>query len=151
MRWVEAAAFTMVMRTHEGNRPDDNWHFDSDTDTLKHLAKMVAVHEKLKSYLQTLSREYEQKGTPPIRACYLHYPNDKVVHQLKYQYLLGQDLLVAPVIKKNRRTWIVYLPEDEWIHLWSDENYTGPLWLEIELLSWAIEYCHAYCAEVFVT
>jgi len=39
MRWAEMAAFTPVMRTHEGNRPEDNWQFDSDDETLEHLQR----------------------------------------------------------------------------------------------------------------
>ena len=51
MRSAEIATFTMLMRTHEGNRPDVNWQFDSDEETLNHLAKMVNIHLDLTPYL----------------------------------------------------------------------------------------------------
>lgn len=132
MRWAEAAAFTMAMRTHEGNRPEENWQFDSDEETLTHLSKMTRIHTTLKPYLKTLAVEYDKKGYPPIRACYLHYPEDPVVHTLKYQYLLGQDLLVAPVTKKGKNQWKVYLPDDSWVHLWTGQQYTGGQWITID-------------------
>ncbi len=35
---------------------------------------------------------------------------------LKYQYLLGRDILVAPVHEEGRSDWTLYLPEDNWVH-----------------------------------
>ncbi len=131
LRGAEWAAFSMIMRTHEGNRPQNNWQFDGDQETLSHLAKMVNMHVHLKPYLKELSKEYQETGISPIRACYLHYGNDPELHKLKYQYLLGRDLLVAPVIKPKITVWKVYLPEDQWIHIWSDKEY-GKGWHEIE-------------------
>jgi alpha-glucosidase len=131
LRGAEMAAFSMIMRTHEGNRPQNNWQFDGDQETLSHLAKIVDIHVHLKPYLKELSKEYQETGISPIRACYLHYENDPELNNLKYQYLLGRDLLVAPVIKPQIIVWKVYLPEDQWIHIWSDKEY-GKGWHEIE-------------------
>jgi len=124
MRWAEMAVFTMTMRTHESIRPKDNWQFDSDDETLKFFAKMSQRFTYLKPYLQYLSKEYVKKGFPPIRACYLHYENDPELHKLKYQYLFGQDLLVAPIIKPNKSEGEVYFPDDTWIHMWSGKEFT---------------------------
>ncbi|TFG28429.1 MAG: alpha-glucosidase, partial [Promethearchaeota archaeon] len=110
MRGAEMATFTMVMRTHEGNRPYDNWQHDSDAETLSHLAKMVKIHVHLKPYLKQLSKEYQDEGIPPIRACFLHYESDPELHKTKYQYLFGKDLLIAPVIKPQTFTWKTYFP-----------------------------------------
>lgn len=123
MRWTELATFTMTMRTHEGVRPHDNWQFDSDDECLQHFAKMSRIHVYLKPYLKHLSNEYQKKGIPPIRACYLHYENDPTLHQLKYQYLFGKDLLIAPVIKPGQNKWKVYFPNDTWVHIWSKKEY----------------------------
>lgn len=125
MRWTEHSAFTIVMRTHEGNRPAINWQFDSDDETLSHFAKMSRVHAGLKDYFKHLVSEYQNTGLPLIRHPFIHYEGDKVLHTLKYQYLLGRDLLVAPVIKPGKKTWRVYLPEDNWLHLWSGKEYGG--------------------------
>ena len=125
MRSAENAAFSMLMRTHEGNRPDANWQFDSDDDTLDHLARMVNIHVHLKPYLKELSREYQETGIPPIRGCFLHYVNDTELYETKFQYLFGRDLLIAPVIKPNQDQWSVYLPKDDWVHIWTGKTYSG--------------------------
>jgi len=125
MRWTEASVFTMVMRTHESIKPFDNLQFDYDEETLEHFAKMIDIHVQLKPYLQSLSEEYQKSGISPFRGCFLHYENDPKLHNVKYQYMLGSELLVAPVIEPNQNTWKVYLPEDDWIHLWSGTEYQG--------------------------
>jgi alpha-glucosidase len=119
LRWAELAAFTLQMRSHEGNRPERNWQFDSDSETLDFLARMTRIFDGLKAYRLQALREYQQTGLAPIRHPYLHYEADPQIHALKYQYLLGRDLLVAPVISPRRRSRYVYLPDDRWIHLWS--------------------------------
>lgn len=131
MRWAEHAAFTMVMRTHEGNMPNKNIQFNEDEILLDHFARMSKIHVHLKPYLLHLSKEYQEDGIPPMRALYMHYEEDPVVHSLKYQYLLGNDLLVAPVIKPKMKRWKVYLPDETWIHVWSGKEYSKG-WYEID-------------------
>ena len=131
LRWAELAAFSMVMRTHEGNRPDDNWQFDSDDETLIHFSKMVKIHLLLKPYLKKLSEEYQEIGIPPFRGLFLHYPNDKTAMNQKYEYLLGRDLLIAPVIKPMVDKWKVYLPDDDWVHVWTRNVYKKG-WVEVK-------------------
>ncbi|QCR37851.1 alpha-glucosidase [Nissabacter sp. SGAir0207] len=125
LRWCDFAAFTPLMRSHEGNRPDDNWQFDSDDDTLRHLARMGQVFRRLKPYLQQAVAQNSQQGVPVMRPLLLHYEDDPRTWDLGYQYLLGRDLLVAPVHQPGQHEWRLYLPHDQWVHLWSGEPYDG--------------------------
>jgi alpha-glucosidase len=130
MRWAEQAVFTPVMRTHEGNWPDENWQFDSDEETLEHFARMSKVHYALKPYIKHVVEEYTSKGNPIVMPLNLRYKVDNV-EELKYQYLFGEDLLVAPVIENGQNVKKVFLPDDEWVHLWSGKKYSGGIY-EIE-------------------
>lgn len=125
IRWAEFSAFTPIMRTHEGNRPDDNWQFDSDNETLSYIARMTEVFTKLAPYTKEAVKENAQKGTPVMRPLFMHYENDKKSYEIKYEYLYGRDLLVAPVCEEGKTSWKAYLPEDEWIHLWTGDEYRG--------------------------
>ena len=125
LRWCDFNAFTPMMRTHEGNRPGDNWQFDSDADTLAHFARMTTAFTSLKPYLKQAVAENAKRGLPVMRPLFLHYEDDARTYNLKYQYLLGRDVLVAPVYEQGRSDWTVYLPEDNWIHAWSGEAYGG--------------------------
>lgn len=125
LRWTDFAAFTPLMRTHEGNRPDDNWQFDSDEETMKHFARMTDVHVKLAPYLKEQVRLNAMEGLPVMRPLFMHYEQDEQAYDIAYQYLLGRDLLVAPIHEEGATTWQVYLPEDEWVELWTGKKYTG--------------------------
>ncbi|MFA9398395.1 MAG: alpha-glucosidase, partial [Clostridiaceae bacterium] len=124
-RWAEFAAFTPLMRTHEGNRPDDNWQFDHDEETLLHFAKMTRVHKELKIYIKDLVRENSLKGIPVMRPLFIHYEQDEKAYITKYEYMFGKDILVAPVIKKGETKKDVYLPKDNWVNLFTGEENDG--------------------------
>jgi alpha-glucosidase len=123
LRWAELSAFTLQMRSHEGNRPERNWQFDSDAETLAFLARMTRIYDRLKSYRHQALQEYQSRGMPVMRHPYLHYEQDPKLHSLRYQYLLGRDLMVAPVISPRKLSRQVYLPADHWIHLWSGRSH----------------------------
>ncbi|AGK95970.1 alpha-glucosidase [Clostridium pasteurianum] len=125
MRWAEMATFTAIMRTHEGNRPKDNWQFDSDKETLQHFAKMSRIYTTLKPYTKALVKENSETGVPVQRPLFMHYEQDKRAYDIKYEYLYGRDILVAPVYEPGKAVWKVYLPEDEWVHLWTGDVYRG--------------------------
>jgi len=125
MRWAEMGAFTPIMRTHEGNKPGDNWQFDSDDETIHHFAKMSLVYKTLAPYTKAIVKENSEKGVPVQRPIFMHYEDDEKAYGIKYEYLYGRDILVAPVYEEKRSTWKVYLPKDEWVHLWTLQEYKG--------------------------
>ncbi|MPL96166.1 Sulfoquinovosidase [bioreactor metagenome] len=124
IRWAEQAAFSPLMRTHEGNRPKDNWQFDSDQETIEAIARMTDVHVQLKPYLMHLVAENADQGIPVIRPIFLHYELESFM-SVKDSYLLGRDLLVAPVLEAGANSVVVTLPDDEWVHLFTKVEYRG--------------------------
>lgn len=130
MRWAEMAAFTPIMRTHEGNRPQENHQFDSDSDTLSHLARMTKIYKHLKPYIKQAITENATKGIPVQRPLFMHY-DDEEAYEIKYQYLFGRDILVAPIYNQGQTKQSLYLPNDEWVHVWTGENYTGG-WVTVD-------------------
>jgi alpha-glucosidase len=143
LRWAELSAFSPVFRTHEGNRPLANWQgyeysspergtTRSDRETVETFAKMGRLHFALKDYLKEMSKQAAQTGIPIVRHLYLHYPSDPEVRELKYQYLLGRDLLVLPVIREKQSSVRGYLPEGQWKHIWTGKVYSGKSWVEVD-------------------
>ncbi|WP_439568987.1 alpha-glucosidase [Sphingopyxis sp.] len=124
-RWAELGAFSPVMRTHEGNRPDDNLQIESDDDILHHFAAMTRVHAALAPYLRSLCDEAADRGLPVQRPLFLHYPTD-ACYGCEDQYLLGSDLLVAPIIHEGRMDREVLIPAGEtWVHVWTGDVMAG--------------------------
>ena len=122
MRWTELSTFTPIMRTHEGNMPQSNYQFDQCPITLKHFKRMVDIHVAIKDYLKALNRENSRHGLPFMRHLRMYY-DDTRCRDVKYQYLLGRDVLCAPVIEEKTEKRTVFLPDDEWIHIWSGREY----------------------------
>lgn len=127
MRWTEYAAFTPVMRGHE-DKGNSGWTYDSDEETLAHFAKFSRIHQALGEYFKICEDEYQAKGLPFMRHLSVHYENEKEPHTTRqrytqYQYLLGRDILVAPVYRKGAQSRKVFLPDDRWVHLWSGREY----------------------------
>ncbi|WP_083004945.1 alpha-glucosidase [Halomonas sp. GT] len=126
MRWAEMAAFTSVMRTHESNRPTENIQWFDDAEVAAHLARMSRIYVSLSPYLKQLGSEGSALGIPVQRAMFLHFESDLECYDIQDQYLLGPDLLVAPVHQAGHLDWSVYLPQGvEWVHLWSGKHYAG--------------------------
>jgi len=124
-RWCEMNVFTSFMRSHEGNRPKDNFQFYQDEDTMYQMARMTQIRVRLKPYVKHLFEEATQRGYPVQRPLFFHYEDDPIGYCLQDQYLFGSDLLVKPVVQPQQTHSNVYLPKDEWIHLWSGTAYQG--------------------------
>ena len=126
MRWAEMAAFTPVMRTHEGNRPRENIQIDQNAQVLSHFARMTRVYRHLAPYLKSLSAQAVERGLPVQRPLFLHYQNDRRTYTIQDTYLYGADMLVAPVWEAAKDVRFVYLPQgDRWVHAWSGECFAG--------------------------
>ena len=124
MRWSELNVFTPLFRGHEGNQPDSNTQFDRDETVLRHYAKMSRLHFGLKSYLMELDRQNNQYGVPVIRPLFYYYQKEKDFSE-SYEFMLGRDLLVAPVLDEGADKRSVYLPDDEWVNLWNGYELVG--------------------------
>ena len=117
-----------MFRTHLGSLPLKNWQFNSDTQTLAHFFNMTIIFQSWGFYRQALMEEAQAHGWPVIRHMMLAYPNDPLVYteDLRFQFLLGTELLVAPVYTEGASIVKVFLPAGtSWVHVWSGTMYEG--------------------------
>jgi alpha-glucosidase (family GH31 glycosyl hydrolase) len=128
-RWAEMSAFTAAFRTHEGNQPGENAQIYDDDESMDHFARMSKVYKALAFYRTQLFQDAQTKGWPLVRHLMLHYPDDPKAQEVDDQFLLGSELLVAPI--KNK-CWTspycpfdkeMYFPRGEWVHVWSGEVF----------------------------
>lgn len=125
LRWAEMTVFSPVMRTHEGNRPETNFQYYDEEDTMRQFGRLTQIHVALAPYLKDAVSLNASLGIPVQRPLFYHYEKEEEAYLTQTEYLLGRDVLVAPVYQDKKEKWEVYLPEDEWIHLWSAMTYTG--------------------------
>jgi sulfoquinovosidase len=129
-RWIEMSAFTPILRVGDGLRPEAAAQVWSDPAALDLLARMSEVYAALKPYHIAVAAEQATRGLPPIRHPWMHYEADPQARRLAYQYLYGRDLMVAPALSpgagaRSGPLTELYLPEDEWVHLWTSRTFRG--------------------------
>ena len=124
LRWIELNAFTAVFRSHEGNNPASGGvQIYTDDETLSSFAKFAKIYSLLADYRGELMDEANELGLPVVRHPMIHYENDPEVFKLEYQFMLGEDFMIAPVLDKETSEIELYLPAGLWEHLWSEEVY----------------------------
>lgn len=133
MRWMELNAFTALLRTHVGLIPKISAQVDTDAETLSHLATFAFIYKSLGSYRRRLVKEASKHGYPVVRHLFLHYPEDPIVYTLRYQFMLGSEFLIAPVLDPRVSVVRAYLPAGEWTHVWTGQEYAfkSGTWIEV--------------------
>lgn len=127
IRSIELCAFTPIFRTYEGLLPEDDIQVYDMPELRTFYARFAQIHETLRPYLKEQMQAATEKGYPMIRHLYLHYPDDKNTYKIEDEYLLGSDILVAPIVKKRTVDTEVYIPPGEWQHLFTGEVFSGGL------------------------
>ena len=124
-RWLEFACFTPVMRSHEGNRPAANVQLYDTPELLAFTARMTKLHDALLPYMKEAVRQNAETGLPVMRPLFFAQDCETAWQTGHYSYLLGDDVLVAPVVEPGAQTRALWLPEGEWVHLWTGKTYFG--------------------------
>ncbi|HKE22719.1 MAG TPA: glycoside hydrolase family 31 protein [Bryobacteraceae bacterium] len=90
-------------------------------------AKCRAVMElrmRLIPYLHAAFVRYHRAGLPPFRSLVMDYPGDRETWLADQEFLVGDSLLVAPVVA-GTAAQPVYLPEGEWFYFWGGQRHSG--------------------------
>jgi alpha-D-xyloside xylohydrolase len=88
------------------------------------VRKLLRLRMALVPYLYSAFAAYHFEGIPPFRALVLDYPADPATHQIDDQYLIGADLMAAPLVA-GQRDRQVYFPSGQWYHVFTHQLYQG--------------------------
>jgi alpha-glucosidase len=113
-RWMQFGVFNPLSRAHhEGNNAVEPWKFGEAAE--KNSKAAIELKYQLFPYLYTYARKAHDTGLPIVRGLFMEYPNDEQAAKTDDQFMFGEALLVAPVVKRRARSRQVYLPPGEWI------------------------------------
>ncbi|MEU7483705.1 alpha-xylosidase [Streptomyces sp. NPDC042319] len=124
-RWVQFGLLSSHSRLHGSTSYRVPWDFDEEAVAV--TRDFTRLKHRLMPYLYRAAQQAASHGTPVMRAMLLEFPDDPACHTLDRQYMLGDDLLVAPVLSADG-TVEYYVPDGEWTHLLSGERVRGPGW-----------------------
>ena len=144
IRWYEFAAFTGFLRMH-GDRgpynipalddrdwgggylhtgqPNELWSYGEDN--LAIMKKYLDIRLGMRDYLQEVFQEAHEDGSPILRAMFYEFPDDAKAWETYDQFMLGRDVLVAPVLYPGVKEREVYLPAGSWKNIHTEEVVEG--------------------------
>jgi alpha-glucosidase len=114
-RWMQAVCLFPLLRTSWIGTPEAAiW-----------LRECLQLRYRLLPYLYTLNALNREYGFPVLRPLMMAEPDNPALRSADSSYLLGEWLLVAPILDKGATTQTVYLPTGKWYDFWSHEMYDG--------------------------
>jgi alpha-D-xyloside xylohydrolase len=128
IRWMQYGTFCPIARAHgagEGTRgsPTEPWMFGPEAERI--CREFISLRYRLLPYLYTLAWQNWSSGIPLARPLFFLDPTDPRLADEGGSYMLGDALLVSPVVEPSQREKRVYLPNGEWIDFWTDSLYRG--------------------------
>jgi alpha-D-xyloside xylohydrolase len=126
-RWLPFAALTSHTRCH-GQPPREPWEYDEAF--VDEFRAAVELKYRLMPYIYAQAVECSRQGHPLLRTLFCEFPDDPTSWLIEDQYMLGSDLLVAPMFS-NEPARRVYLPPGTWFDYQSTHSYNGGAWVRI--------------------
>lgn len=125
-RWVAFGLLSSHSRLHGSTSYRVPWAFDDEAVDV--MRQFVKLKNSLMPYLYTAGAEAARSGVSVARPMFMEFPSDPAVGYLDRQYMLGDDILVAPVMSADGEVEL-YLPAGVWTHLLTGEVVDGGRWV----------------------
>lgn len=135
LRATAMATFCPIMQYHSEYNPQRHpsrdrtpWHVQAqtgDAEVIPLFRFFANLRMNLLPHIWSEAIKASQSGLPLMRALALEFPQDAQVAAFPYQYLFGENLLVAPVVWEGCTELEVYLPAGEWYDFWTGQPYQG--------------------------
>src|SRR5689334_14253600 len=106
------------------------WRFGKYYEDI--IRKYLKLRYTLLPFLYTTLEEAHRSGVPLFRPLVLNYQDDENTYNLDDEFMVGNDLLVAPILKPDVTKRLVYLPVGTWYDYWTDKKYTGGTMISVE-------------------
>jgi alpha-glucosidase len=125
-RWTQLSAFMPFFRNHSAFWTEDQepWAFGEPWESANRAA--IELRYRMLPYVYTAFWQCAQTGIPIMRPLFLAFPEDSATYCVEDEFLLGDSLLVAPVLEEGATRRSVYLPAGRWYDFWTSQAHDGP-------------------------
>ena len=130
-RWLQFAVFTPILRPHGSGIPSEPVYFSEKTQEI--VRNYMKLRYAMLPYNYTLAYQNATTGMPLMRPLFYPYPNDTLAVAVEDEYMWGENLLVAPVIKKGLSSRSIYLPDGKWYDFHNGNEYPGKTRMDFPL------------------
>ncbi|WP_194859024.1 glycoside hydrolase family 31 protein [Streptomyces sp. SUK 48] len=126
LRWIQLGAYLPLFRTHAGPRAGRREAWEFGAEVLEHARAALLERRRLLPYFVTLSHLARRTGAPYVRPVWWDAPEDRDLRDCEDTFLLGDGLLVAPVLDPGADRRVVRLPRGRWYDTATERAYEGP-------------------------
>ena len=126
-RWAELSALTPFYRVHNSGETGTEMPWALGTQTLQIYRAMAQLHVNAEPVIIRLWKQADVTGLPIMRPLWLTYPDDAVAAAQDEEWMLGPQILVAPVVTEGATSRSVSFPPGCWRNPDTGETYHGPL------------------------
>lgn len=125
VRWTQVGAFTPYFRNHcaLGFARQEPWSFGEKYENI--IKKYIELRYRWLPHFYSLFVEAYQTGTPVIRPLMMEYPKDENTYNLSDQFMVGNNVIIAPILQPSVQYRAVYLPEGNWVDYWTEVVFEG--------------------------
>jgi alpha-glucosidase len=140
LRWLELATFLPFFRTHSALTTDrrEPWVFGEEATQI--VRKYLKLRYELMPYFYALAWQASRNGTPLVRPMFWPDRPEEYLWEINDQFLLGDTLLIAPIVQEGAHSREIILPPGNWYNFWSGEPGTSRVEVQAGLDSIPI-YC----------
>jgi alpha-glucosidase len=131
-RWYQVGFLAPFCRNHkEVNGYDgEPWRFGKYYEDI--IRKYLKLRYRLLPFLYTELEESARTGVPLFRPLLLNYQQDANTLNIDDQFMIGSDLLVAPIVRRDLTSRMVYLPQGTWVDYWTGKRINGGSMIRVE-------------------
>ncbi len=124
-RWLQYGVFLPLSRTHTAwdTKPQEPWSYGNEYEKIN--KKFIELRYQLLPFLYTEFYKASTTGIPIMRPLMLEFPNDKETYNNDTQFMVGENILVSPILEQGATSRSLYLPEGEWYDFWTKEKIAG--------------------------
>ncbi|MGW3269183.1 glycoside hydrolase family 31 protein [Streptomyces sp. NPDC001056] len=126
LRWFQLGAYLPLFRTHASLRAGRREPWEFGPEVLEHARAALLERRRLLPYFVTLSHLARRTGAPYVRPVWWSAPEDRALRDCEDAFLLGDSLLVAPVLDPGADRRVVRLPRGRWYDTATERVYEGP-------------------------
>ncbi|MET9505331.1 glycoside hydrolase family 31 protein [Streptomyces sp. NPDC006622] len=126
LRWMQLGAYLPLFRTHAGRRAGRREPWEFGPGVLEHVRVALVERRRLLPYFVTLAHLARRTGAPSVRPLWWGAPEDRGLRDCEDAFLLGDGLLVAPVLDPGAERRAVQLPRGLWYDTATGTAYRGP-------------------------
>jgi alpha-glucosidase len=141
-RWIEVGAFSPLFRNHSDCACHKQEAFRYPQQIQDIYRKWVLFRYRLTPYFYDLLHEEESTGWPLLRPLFFHYPEARFLNE-NSEFLLGEKMLVAPVLDAGATSRVLSLPKGSWYSFDMKERFLGGAFLHSCPLAETLVYVQA--------